>query len=162
MDTLINQSTTFPLTQPGLPVGAMTVTELAHAAGVTPHVVRHYTRIGLLLPRRDQHNGYRLFNRLDLNRLLFIRRAKLLGYTLADIRNILEEARHGDSPCPKVRQIIRKRIAENRKVVAGLVKLQKRMEKALALWEKLPDGQPDGDSVCYLIESMISDPESEE
>ncbi len=142
--------------EPPLRIGAMTVAELARAARVTPHVVRHYTRIDLLKPFRNESNGYKLYNRNDLNRLLFIRRAKYLGYTLADIRNILGDARHGNSPCPQVRQIIRKRIEENRLRLEELQELQSRMEIALKEWERLPDGMPDGDSVCYLIESMAS------
>ncbi len=140
-------------------LGAMMVTELARAASVTPHVVRHYTRIGLLKPFRNEENGYKLYNRHDLNRLMFIRRAKYLGYTLADIRGILDEARHGNSPCPHVRRIIQKRIEENRAKLSELALLQDRMEDALNEWRKLPDGMPDGDSVCYLIESMAELPE---
>ncbi|HHH43071.1 MAG TPA: MerR family transcriptional regulator [Gammaproteobacteria bacterium] len=139
----------------------MMVAELARAAAVTPHVVRHYTRIGLLKPFRNEENGYKLYNRNDLNRLMFIRRAKYLGYTLADIRGILDEARHGNSPCPHVRRIIQKRIEENRAKLSELAMLQNRMEDALREWSKLPDGMPNGDSVCYLIESMVDLPEDE-
>ena len=148
--------------EPPLRLGAMTVAELARAARVTPHVVRHYTRIDLLKPFRNESNGYKLYNRNDLNRLLFIRRAKYLGYTLADIRKILGEARHGNSPCPQVRRIIRKRIVENRLRLEELQELQDRMEAALVEWEQLPDGMPDGDSVCYLIESMASTADMED
>lgn len=136
------------------PRGAMTVVGLARAARVTPHVVRHYTRIGLLHPSRDEHNGYKLFNEKDLSRLMFIRRAKHLGYTLADVRGILDQARRGHSPCPEVRRIIRRRIDENRRRLQELTELQQRMEQAVSTWDTLPDGVPDGDSVCYLIESM--------
>ncbi len=140
------------------PAGAMTVAELARAARVTPHVVRHYVRIGLLKPARNADNGYKLFNQADLRRLRFIRGAKHLGYTLADIRDILEDAARGDSPCPRVRRVIRKRIDENRRRVHELSALLGRMEQALAAWDLLPDGQPDGHSVCHLIESMVDDP----
>jgi len=143
-------------------LGAMMVTELARAASVTPHVVRHYTRIGLLKPFRNEGNGYKLYNRNDLHRLMFIRRAKYLGYTLADVRGILDEARHGNSPCPHVRQIIQKRIEQNRLKLAELTRLQDRMEDALEEWRNLPDGMPDGNSVCYLIETMAELPDSEE
>ncbi len=147
--------------KPETRIGAMMVTELARAASVTPHVVRHYTRIGLLKPFRNEENGYKLYNRNDLHRLMFIRRAKYLGYTLADIRGILDEARHGSSPCPHVRRIIQKRIEENRLKLAELTRLQDRMEDALDEWRSLPDGMPDGDSVCYLIESMAELPGDE-
>jgi len=143
-------------------LGAMMVTELARAASVTPHVVRHYTRIGLLKPFRNEGNGYKLYNRNDLHRLMFIRRAKYLGYTLADVRGILDEARHGNSPCPHVRQIIQKRIEQNRLKLAELTRLQDRMEDALEEWRSLPDGMPDGNSVCYLIETMAELPDNEE
>ena len=165
MNTMLSGSTEMandPLKHPPEPMGAMTVIELARAANVTPHVVRHYARIGLLIPRRDQDNGYKLFSRTDFKRLLFIRRAKLLGYTLTEIRTILDEAGHGNSPCPAVRQIIRKRIEENRQLIDELTSLQTRMENALRMWEKLPDGVPDGDSVSYLIDSILEHPDERE
>ena len=160
MNTILVNSTALPDSPARrLPeaLGAMTVIELARTADVTPHVVRHYTRIGLLHPKRDEANGYKLFSRSDLKRLLFIRRAKLLGYTLSDIRTILDNAQQGQSPCPLVRNIIRNRIEDNRQLINELVELQSRMEKALWIWEELPDGVPDGDSVCYLIDSMMDD-----
>ena len=86
--------------------------------------------------------------------LRFIRRAKRLGYTLADIAAILRESGKGKSPCPRVRDIIRRRIKENRKELDELATLQIRMEKALAKWEKMPNKVPDGESVCHLIESV--------
>jgi MerR family transcriptional regulator, Zn(II)-responsive regulator of zntA len=162
MNTIIAHSAApidSPASRPPELLGAMTVIELARKASVTPHVVRHYTRIGLLHPQRDKANGYKLFSRADLKRLLFIRRAKLLGYTLSDIRTILDEAQQGESPCPRVRNIIRKRIEKNRQLIDELEELQSRMKKALWLWEGLPDGIPDGDRVCHLIDSMSIDTE---
>jgi hypothetical protein len=63
-------------------------------------------------------------------------------------------ADRGESPCPKVRQILQKRIAANHQRVAELVAMQKRMEDALSQWEALPDGRPTGDSICCLIEAF--------
>ena len=136
---------------------SMTVMELARCAGVTPHVVRHYVRIGLLIPGRRQENGYKLFSKRDINRLHFIRKAQNLGYKLAEIAKILEEADQGRSPCPQVRDIIRKRIEENRRRLNEMLALQERMEDALVTWEKQPDGMPDGQTVCHLIETSGED-----
>jgi hypothetical protein len=52
-----------------------------------------------------------------------------------------------------VRQIIEHRIEENGRRLNELAALQKRMKRALGEWAKLPDGMPDGETVCYLIES---------
>ena len=132
----------------------LTVAELAHSGEVAPHVVRYYARIGLLSPERNSQNGYKLFAQGDVVRLRFIRKAKLLGYTLGEIADILNHAHQGESPCPIVRDIIARRIDENRRKIGELVDLQRRMEKALCDWQEKPDRLPDGDMVCHLIESV--------
>lgn len=131
------------------------VSELASQSEVTPDTVRHYAHIGLLNPERDPKNGYKLFSFDDVHRLRFVRQAQSLGFTLAEIGEILNHSAHGDSPCPQVREIIQRRIDENRAKLDALNDLQTRMESALALWENMPDGTPDGTSVCHLIESII-------
>ena len=131
----------------------MKVRELARRSGVPDHVVRYYTRIGLLKPSRSPRNGYKQYRDSDVSRLRFIRQAKSLGYTLGEITRIFREASRRNSPCPMVRQIIAGRIEENGCRLNELAALQKRMERALGEWSKLPDGVPDGESVCYLIES---------
>lgn len=131
----------------------MTVNQFAKRAGVAPHVIRYYARIGLLKPRRSG-SGYKLFAAADAKRLHFIHRAKALGFTLDEIAAIFHESSHGKSPCPGVREIIQRRIDENRRALGELRALQRRMESAAAQWEEMPDGVPDGDTVCHLIESL--------
>jgi len=130
-----------------------TVNHLARRVGVSAHAVRYYSRIGLLQPGRNPENGYRLFDRSDVTRLQFIRQAQSLGFTLDEVAEILEESGKGKSPCPKVREILGRRIEENRRKLEELNALQARMEQALLQWSKMPDMEPDGDSVCHLIES---------
>ncbi|APE31203.1 MerR family transcriptional regulator [Halomonas aestuarii] len=132
----------------------MKVSELARLAGVTAETVRHYTREGLLHPERHPENGYQLFGQADLDRLRFIQRARTLGFGVAEIRDILDHADHGDSPCPMVRDLLAGRLPQIRERIAELEALASRMEQALAAWEKMPDGTPDGHSLCRLIESF--------
>lgn len=132
----------------------LTVTGLAKKSGATPHVVRYYTRLGLLRSERHPDNGYRLYSSDAANRLYFIRQAKHLGYTLNEIREITQDADQGHSPCPRVREILQSRIKENRHQLEELMALQARMEQALQQWSTLPDGTPDGHSVCHLIETF--------
>lgn len=132
----------------------MTVSELARRAGVTADTVRHYTRSGLLAPIRDESNGYNCYSSGDLARLLFIRKARLLGFSLGDVRDILKESSHGHSPCPQVRKIMEQRLQETRLGLQNLEKLQARMEHAAALWANMPDGMADGEAMCQLIEAI--------
>lgn len=135
----------------------MTVIELARKSGVASHVVRYYTRRGLLHPVSNSGNGYKTYEHADVARLGFIRRAQSLGFTLKEIAHILAESSKGKSPCPMVREIVQQRIKENRAELDEMVRLQRRMEKALVRWSEMPDGEPDGDSVCHLIESVTGD-----
>ena len=133
----------------------MTVKEFADAGGVTAEAVRHYVKIGLLIPSKNPKNHYKEFSEQDLKYVKFIRQAKHLGYTLTEIKEIIQHSRDGVSPCPTVRNIIEKRIQENRKTLEELVALQYRMEKAIEHWDDLPDKLPNGDSICHLIEGIV-------
>lgn len=109
----------------------MKVREVARRSGMPDHVVRYYTRIGLLKPSRSSRNGYKQYKDSDVSRLRFIRQAKSLGYTLDEITRMFQEASRGNSPCPMVRQIIAGRIKENASRLNELAILQERMERAL-------------------------------
>ncbi|WP_110667121.1 MerR family transcriptional regulator [Salinicola halophilus] len=135
----------------------MKVTELARTAGVTPETVRHYTRQGLLVPTRDPNNGYQLFDRRALSRLRFIQRARTLGFSLKEVAEILEQADQGDSPCPLVRDLLAARLPCIRNQIEELQALAARMEQAIHEWSMLPDGTPNGDSICRLIEHTADD-----
>lgn len=132
----------------------MRVKEIAQQAGVSPEIVRYYVRIGLLKPARTDTSGYRRFSASHLNMLRFIMRAKQLGFTLAEIGEILRMAHRGRTPCPMVRDIVKRRVKDNRVDVEALRSLQARMESALAKWRHMPDGVPDGDAICVLIDSV--------
>ena len=139
----------------------LTVNELATQSGAPAHVVRYYVRIGLIQPAGQQENGYRLFASHDAARLRFIRMAKQLGFTLNEIKQITRHAEMGESPCDDVRKIIQHRIQENRAKIEEMMKLQTRMEQALEQWELMPNGMPDGNSVCHLIESVEGNEDKE-
>lgn len=132
----------------------MHVNELARQAGVADHVVRYYTRMGLLKPVRDPKNQYRDYADSDVYRLRFIRRMKRLGFTLRDAKTILRDADSGVAPCPEVREIITVRARENRVRLDKLARLQDRVEAAVALWETMPDQPPNRESLCHLIDAL--------
>ena len=135
-------------------MGPMTVNEIARRTGVPSHTVRYYTRIGLLRPARKRDNGYKEFTAIELQRLNFIRRAQRLGFTLSEIREVLARAARGHSPCPMVREILSRRLVENRRSLHELTTLVQHMDAVLEQWASMQDGVPDGNAVCRLIESF--------
>jgi len=68
----------------------LTIGALARAAGVGVETVRFYERKGLLAPPPRTRSGYRQFPSDAVARLRFIRRAQGLGFTLEEIRELLE------------------------------------------------------------------------
>ena len=130
----------------------MRVAEIARAAAVNPDTVRYYTRQQLLHPRRNPDNGYHEYDAGDLRRLRFARKARQLGFSLQEIAEILAEADEHASPCPLVRQIFERRLTEVESQLAELQALRDRMREAMTAWTGMPDGAPDGHTICRLIE----------
>jgi MerR family Zn(II)-responsive transcriptional regulator of zntA len=130
----------------------MKVKDMARAAGVTPDTVRFYSREQLLAPSRDPANNYQHFSSDDLRRLRFARKARQLGFSLPEIRDILNQADDEHSPCPMVRGVFEQRLAEVGRQINELQQLHQRMQKALDAWRDMPDGTPDGHTICRLIE----------
>src|SRR5438128_2434299 len=78
------------------PVASFTIGALARSAGVSVETVRYYERRGLLhQPSRGA--GYRQYSGDDLARLQLVRRAKDLGFTLTEIRELLGAAASGSA-----------------------------------------------------------------
>ncbi|ASP40069.1 MerR family transcriptional regulator [Bacterioplanes sanyensis] len=129
----------------------MKVQQLATLSGVKADTIRHYVRIGLLVPQKGS-NGYHQFSDTDARRLSFIMQARQLGFTLHDIGQIMALAEHGESPCPTVRQLIEPRLSEARSRLAAMQQLVERMEAAVEQWQHQPDCHPCGYHICHLIE----------
>jgi DNA-binding transcriptional MerR regulator len=68
---------------------AMRIGELARRAGVSVQTVRYYEGRGLMPEPDRARSGYRQYDRSDVSRLRFIRRAQEMGFTLAEIGYLL-------------------------------------------------------------------------
>ena len=66
----------------------MNIGEVAARSGLPAKTIRYYEDIGLVTPPRDA-NGYRAFREGDLHKLAFLGRARALGFSIEDCRNLL-------------------------------------------------------------------------
>ena len=66
----------------------MNIGEVAERSGIPPKTIRYYEDIGLVRPQRSG-NGYRAFRETDLHKLAFLGRARTLGFSIEDCRNLL-------------------------------------------------------------------------
>jgi len=97
---------------------------LAKNSGVNSETIRYYEDIGLLPePPRDQNN-YRKYNESHLQRLFFVRRTKELGFTLKEIRGLLELVDGGEYTCAEVRDRTALHLEEVEQKIRDLQKMR--------------------------------------
>ncbi len=73
----------------------MKISEAARLVGMPAKTLRYYEGIGLLSPAKRTKSGYRLYGWRELEQIEFIRRAKLMGLSLEEIRGLVETAEDG-------------------------------------------------------------------
>ncbi|MEC7965503.1 MAG: Cu(I)-responsive transcriptional regulator [Pseudomonadota bacterium] len=66
----------------------MNISEVSKRAGLPAKTIRYYEEIGLVSPARSG-NGYRSFRDSDLHKLAFLGRARALGFSIEDCRNLM-------------------------------------------------------------------------
>ena len=114
--------------QRGAPVekAGYTIAALAREAGVGVETVRYYERRGLIAQPPRENGGYRRYGAQHLTRILFVRRAQELGFTLEEIATLLELEDGSDRR--RIQRVAAERLAQVRARMADL----KRIERALA------------------------------
>lgn len=125
----------------------LSIGTLARRVGMTPDTVRFYERLGLLRKPARADNGYRVYGTTEVGRLLFIRRGKLLGLSLDEIRLLVGLAEKGD--CQPVRhrvvELLQQKVAECEAALAELRTFRADLERRYtsALQEEV-----DSESIC--------------
>lgn len=102
----------------------LTVGKLAKRAGVNVETLRYYERIGLMPPPQRRESGYRMYSDEDLTRLAFIRHAKELGFTLKEIKELLELRVDAKTNCEEVRTQTQAKICDIDQKIAHLQRIR--------------------------------------
>ncbi len=92
----------------------MTVKQVAESVGLPSRTVRYYDRIGLVSAEERTAAGYRLYSSEDEGKLRFIRKAKALGFSLEDIRGLMDAAERGccEQVVPEVERLLDQKVQE--------------------------------------------------
>ena len=118
--------------------------EIAARSGTTRKALRLYEAAGILPETRRTAAGYRIYDDDALALLEFVRRARRLGFTLGEIKEIVAIKRAGRAPCPHVRDLVQRKLEELDRVREGLRDL-------LNGWRSGPKGRA---AVCPHIEHV--------
>ena len=111
---------------------AMNIGEAASASGVSAKMIRHYESIGLIGAARRTEAGYRVYARQDVQVLQFIHRARALGFSLDQIRELLALWQDKGRASADVRALARSHIEDLNRKIAEMEAMRRTLERLAA------------------------------
>ena len=135
-------------------VATLKIGELARQANVSVDTIRFYESKGLISATMRSASGYRLFSDEDRTRLLFIQRAKQVGFTLEEIGELLELKLHPDDhTCEEVKQ----RTAQKLQKVSEKIAELERIQRSLNTLYTACGGGAQSAQHCSILQLLESD-----
>lgn len=116
-----------------------TIGQFARRTAVSAKAIRFYEEQGLLPPPQRTDSGYRLYSTLDVRRLRLVKRAKLLGLTLPQVKALVDQS--FDQSCRELKQDLLRLIPEQ------MAEIDRRIEELQALKGEL-------DALGYHLEHI--------
>lgn len=111
----------------------MRIGELCAKTGLSKETVRYYERQGLLenIPQPNRSNNYKDYSAVDLQRLNMIKHAKMLGFTLAEIAEVLAVWVDDNFTAEQKQASLRRKLQQLEEKEAALIELRARLKNAL-------------------------------
>lgn len=130
----------------------LTIGALAERTGFAAKTIRYYESIGLLPAPRRSDGGYRLYGEDDESRLAFIAKAKQLGLSLDEIRDVLALHDAGSAPCTHVLGLLDEHIHRVDEALAQLAAFRQQLASLRTRTRR--QAGPKGAAVCRIIEHV--------
>ena len=110
-----------------LPIGM-----LSRHSGVNIETIRYYERVKMLSPPPRTASGRRVYGATDLRILVFIRRARELGFSLDEVRTLLQLGGPEKATCREVRTIAARHLEDIRAKLSDLKKLERLLARTVS------------------------------
>jgi DNA-binding transcriptional MerR regulator len=108
---------------------------LAKATGVSPDTIRHYEKIGVLAKAQRTEAGYRLYPESAVERVHVIQRALRIGFTLAELAEVLEARDAGGVPCKRLYSLAKEKLKGITADIEAMRQTERYLRRVLADWE---------------------------
>ncbi len=128
---------------------ALKIGEVAERGGVNLQTIRYYEREKLLPEPPRLPSGYRIFPEQTVYRILFIKRAQELGFSLAEIRDLLSIRIDAKKECSDVKRLAKAKIAD----IDEKIRTLESMKRVLSGLAKLCPGRGPS-SECPILDSL--------
>jgi Cu(I)-responsive transcriptional regulator len=130
----------------------LSIGELAKRTGTKVETIRYYERIGLLANPARTEGNYRSYDSVQLGRLSFIRRARDLGFSIDQLRELLDLADPRDRSCEAIDVIARQHLAEVERKIADLTALRDELSDVIGRCRRGTVAD------CRIIETLAPPP----
>lgn len=128
--------------------------ELAKQTGLAVGTLRYYSDLGLLQPVTRADNGYRYYAQDAQKQVEFIKKAQAIGFTLEEIKQILNVRDRGEKPCNLVQDLLDSKIEQLEIQIKKMSLFKQELQKYRQSWSDRFDLQSDLQEVCPLIASV--------
>ena len=125
----------------------MNISEVETRTGLPAKTIRYYEEIGLVTPAR-RANGYRDFQDSDAHKLAFLGRARALGFSIEDCRNLLALWEDQARASGDVRRIAKQHLVEIEDKIAGLIAMRDTLSELVK--DCAGDNRPD----CPILKGL--------
>ena len=127
----------------------MRIGELAKATGTKAETIRYYEREGILPAADRTDSNYRDYSDNHLAALTFVRRARQLGFSMAQVRELLALSDRADKPCQEVDELVHNQLEEVERKLLDLSSLRDELRLMLRSCEANSIGE------CRIVESLV-------
>src|SRR5918995_247029 len=117
-------------------MAALLIGEAAERAGVAAATIRYYESLGLLKPANRSTAGYRRYSEAVVDELRFIKKAQALGFSLQEVREILELANSGTVPCSRVLTLAQQHLAAVEERIRQLQGFRDHLASEIRKWDR--------------------------
>jgi DNA-binding transcriptional MerR regulator len=131
----------------------MLIGDVARLSDITPATIRYYEELGLLTAPGRSESGYRHYCQTILEELRFIKKGQGLGFSLEEIREILNISRAGEAPCGHVLDLAQRNLAAAEERIRHLQAFRDRLATQIARWKDRSMTTCSADGLCEIISS---------
>jgi Cu(I)-responsive transcriptional regulator len=130
----------------------ITIGEASGQSGVSAKMLRHYESLGLLGAVARTDSGYRLYSAADVHTLRFIKRSRDLGFSMAEIAELVGLWQNRTRASASVKRIAQKHVDELNQRIAAMQAMQRSLSTLLGCCHG--DDRPD----CPILDDLAGQP----
>ena len=130
----------------------MKIGEIAKATGLTTKTIRYYELNRLLEEPERTESGYRIYGPEDVERLEFVKKAKRLGLSLEEIRDVLQLHAQRQAPCVHVLALLDRKLDQLNDIMREMDEFRQELMRLRVESQVRLEQLPDDARICGIIE----------